>query len=215
MLRLLLGYYLDTPPETLEFCTNPWGKPYLYQPSSQEKLHFNLSHSKDLALFGFSRYDVGVDLEHINSNLPFDSIATQVFSSPEIAVLSLAPSSLACRRFFDYWTGKEAYIKGIGRGLSIDVAQIDISAFGTQPIVISPDLAHVGIQPETWSLYPLNIATAYSAAVALKGSHQNFAFRSVVIETGRIDFRNWAVTKQALTEMLANAPPKRALDFVE
>src|SRR5215470_19818 len=47
-LRKILGAYLQTPPEDLQFCRSAKGKPALSGEWAASGLRFNLSHSRDL-----------------------------------------------------------------------------------------------------------------------------------------------------------------------
>jgi hypothetical protein len=63
VLRALLGTYLSERPSRLRFAYQPRGKPMLDFPAA-ERLHFNVSHSAGLALYGLSETcPVGVDVE--------------------------------------------------------------------------------------------------------------------------------------------------------
>src|SRR5579859_6114027 len=52
-LRTLLGRYLDVEPQCICFASNDYGKPAITSPTAGRRLHFNLSHSGDLALYAF------------------------------------------------------------------------------------------------------------------------------------------------------------------
>src|SRR2546430_14011290 len=64
ILRLLLGRYLDVEAIELQFVTNDYGKPSLVQPPHEARLHFNLSHSGEIALYAFAYgRQLGIDVE--------------------------------------------------------------------------------------------------------------------------------------------------------
>src|SRR3954471_1862464 len=64
MLRLLLGRYLRTAPEQLQFTYNPYGKPDLAAGPDAHPLRFNVSHSHGLALYAVTQgRRIGVDVE--------------------------------------------------------------------------------------------------------------------------------------------------------
>lgn len=67
-LRTIIAGYMEMDPSKLEFIYGNFGKP-VCKPQSQEKtLEFNLSHSKDLALYIFNQNrQVGIDVEYIRS----------------------------------------------------------------------------------------------------------------------------------------------------
>ncbi len=121
-LRDLLGRYLGTPPEKLAFETGAHGKPFVRGTT----LRFNLSHSEDLAACAVtSGRSVGVDVEYIRPVPELDAIAARFFAGGERERIGQAndPS----RAFFECWTRKEAYIKGVGGGLSIPLTSFDTS----------------------------------------------------------------------------------------
>jgi 4'-phosphopantetheinyl transferase len=114
-LRQVLGHHLGWKPEEIVFHNNQWGKPALESPSGQE-LHFNLSHSEEIVLVAVSATgEVGVDVELVRDVQEDDAIVRRQFSAPEQDHVLQATDRMAA--FFEIWTAKEAYIKGIGRGL--------------------------------------------------------------------------------------------------
>ena len=114
-LRQVLGHHLGCEPEEITFRGNQWGKPAIESPSGRE-LSFNLSHSKEIVLIAVSATgEVGVDVELLRDVQGDDAIVRRQFSAPEQDHVLHARDRIAA--FFEIWTAKEAYIKGIGRGL--------------------------------------------------------------------------------------------------
>jgi 4'-phosphopantetheinyl transferase len=54
ILRMLLGYYLDSDPHVISFVTNGYRKLFIAYPSDGIRLRFNLTHSGDTALYAFT-----------------------------------------------------------------------------------------------------------------------------------------------------------------
>ena len=54
MLRTIIGDYIDMEPSRLQFYVGHRGKPYLMHSSGNVPLHFNLAHSKEIALYAFT-----------------------------------------------------------------------------------------------------------------------------------------------------------------
>ena len=99
-LRLILGSYLGLDPTSLQFSYNPFGKPAL-QPVEAGELLFNISHSQGLALFAFARQvDIGVDLEHLRSDVNHLALAEHFFSAAERAELNALPLLARHQAFF-------------------------------------------------------------------------------------------------------------------
>jgi phosphopantetheinyl transferase len=127
-LRAILADYLDAPPDSLEIETNPQGKPYL----RGDQLHFNLSHSRDIALVAISRRaPVGIDLEHSREFRAPDRLARRICSAREYALLErfghpagAAPE--AQQQLLRLWVRKEAVLKGTGEGLGRALDEVDV-----------------------------------------------------------------------------------------
>lgn len=117
-LRYLLGAYCSVPPGELGFSTGPSGKPSLIAGRGPG---FSVSHTGDLAVIAISRApDIGVDIEAIRSLDDPAGLASSVFHADELAQLSRYYGAELIARFFKGWTRKEAYLKALGMGLTID-----------------------------------------------------------------------------------------------
>jgi 4'-phosphopantetheinyl transferase len=131
-LRAILAEYAGVGARHLEFSVSPAGKPSLAVPGAG--IHFNLTHSGDLALLAVSRGgDVGVDVEKIVAGEDLPLIARRCFCRAELAHLEAAPPALYAEEFYTLWTRKEAYVKGKGDGLSAELTGIDVSASPSRP----------------------------------------------------------------------------------
>ena len=108
--------------------TGVYGKPALAAMSSMPRVRFNLSHTDTIALFAFTlSAEVGVDVERIRALTDMDEIARRFFSKEEVVDLHRLPMHSRERAFFACWTAKEAYIKGIGEGLSMPLDRFAVS----------------------------------------------------------------------------------------
>lgn len=113
-LRSLLACYLKKKPESINIIYSQWGKPYVPEPKT---LHFNISHSGDYSLLAFTRTcEIGVDLELVNNNLEFDEMAETIFSAAELSHWSKIHSEKKVDYFYKVWVGREAFLKGLGKG---------------------------------------------------------------------------------------------------
>ena len=112
-LKSLLSYYLKIPVQQVKLIRQDSGKLMIC-----EDLFFNLSHSKDFLLFGFSLdSDVGVDVQFRTDSLKYTALARRFFSKADYDYfLSL---SFVDQRLFFYqsWVYKEAYVKYYGHRL--------------------------------------------------------------------------------------------------
>jgi 4'-phosphopantetheinyl transferase len=173
-LRQILGTYLKQPPESLHFEYGKYGKPSLV---NQLGIDFNLTHSEDWALYAIALTPIGIDLEAMRPVAQKDGIVQRYFSEQEqktFATLSETAQSLA---FFRAWTGKEAYLKATGHGLTLPLNQIDVELAPDQPPQYRslPD----GQKPNQWPLWSFEIASHLQAAVTVhctQGTIPDLAF---------------------------------------
>lgn len=169
LLREILHGYLAVAPNRLRFSRGPHGKPALAAPTTGDWLRFNLSHSHDLTLYAFCRdQELGIDIERIRSDIDYEQIARHVFSPYEIATLAALPDRERAEAFYRGWTIKEAYIKGLGGGLSIPLDQFDTALTpGTPPAILAtrPDAT----QASRWTIARLDPGSDYAAALAVDG----------------------------------------------
>jgi 4'-phosphopantetheinyl transferase len=130
MLRAQLAGRLGTDPRDIRFVYGEQGKPRLPDGpgGAPHPLRFNLSHSGGLGLLGVSQgLEIGVDVEAVRPMHDRDALVRRFFSAAEQAEYDSLPEVLRERAFFDGWARKEAFIKGVGRGLSLPLASFDVS----------------------------------------------------------------------------------------
>ncbi|HEY2988587.1 MAG TPA: 4'-phosphopantetheinyl transferase superfamily protein [Candidatus Binatia bacterium] len=181
-LRILMGRYLRTEPSEVKFDYGSNGKPFLATAESTA-VRFNLSHSKDLALYAVADgREIGIDVECISERVEVDSIAERFFSPPEVAAFRALPGELKRQAFFACWTRKEAYIKARGEGLSMPLDQFSVSLSPGEAAV----LREVRWDPEEvsrWSLSALPLDPHYVGAVAVEGHDWSLKFWELTAET--------------------------------
>ena len=167
MLRIILSRYLECTPCEVDFCYGHHGKPALAQ-ESKDSLHFNLSHSEEIILYGIATdREIGVDIECIREDIPVMQIAAHFFSSREYAELCALPAQARAAAFFACWTGKEAYTKAVGQGLSLQLDDFGVPvAPNEQPVV-----RRVTQGASDWSLHQFMPVPGYVAAVAAEGQY--------------------------------------------
>jgi 4'-phosphopantetheinyl transferase len=167
VLRDILGRYLKLPPESLQFNYSSYGKPSLGDQFAW--LRFNVSHAGELALYAFSRNrELGIDIEEVRKDIEHLQIATNFFSKQEVEALHALPAHLQQEAFFLCWTRKEAYIKGVGEGLSLPLDSFDVSLGPSEPACL---LAVRGNEEEAarWTLKALEPGENYHAALVAEG----------------------------------------------
>jgi 4'-phosphopantetheinyl transferase len=144
MLRMLLAHY-GCAAARRPFAEGVYGKP-----SAPGGPHFNLSHTRGLVACAFSSSaEVGVDVEHGARTNDWRRLLDQVHSPEEAAAVRALPEAQQQRRFYQFWTLKEAWAKASGEGLHVDFRTLN---------VLRP--------PPSLFLCPFDAAAGFDAAVA-------------------------------------------------
>lgn len=97
----------------------PNNKPYL----EGSKLHFNISHSKDLVVCAIAEFPIGIDVEFIDEKI--NHLDFQ-FQMTENEFHEINHSEDKIKDFFRYWTGKESVMKAHGGGMMIPLDSFEI-----------------------------------------------------------------------------------------
>lgn len=121
LVRSELGRRAGLAPHALTFEVGAHGRPRALGPGGRAlSLDYNVAHTEDLVvcLVGPAGPLFGVDVERVTRPRRLD-VARDFFAPAEVAALERADEATRQRRFYDFWTLKEAYIKARGLGLAI------------------------------------------------------------------------------------------------
>lgn len=174
VLRVLLGEYLETEPNLLEFKTNDHGKPQL------NGIKFNLSHSKDMALLAFSKdIELGVDIEFNKDKIDYLELAQRFFSASEYQQLQqIGDLDAQKQAFFQCWTRKEAFIKAIGEGLFFALDKFDVDVLNMDGDLLR-NINSNKYAKQKWSVINLNLdAKKYTAALGFNAAVDKVSIKS-------------------------------------
>jgi 4'-phosphopantetheinyl transferase len=174
VLRVLLARYLDAAPEQVPLVLDANGKPCLGRARGERRaagpaasLHFNLSHSGELALYAFSSsWPVGVDVElgrveKGGARRDHVALARRVFGEREGRRLQALPPASREHEFLRLWTRYEAALKRVGSAISATAGASVDDASGTGAIGAD---ARGGEEP-AW-IVELDIGAEGAAALA-------------------------------------------------
>ncbi|UFH52976.1 4'-phosphopantetheinyl transferase superfamily protein [Spirosoma sp. KNUC1025] len=159
MLRLLVGYYTSQRPGAIEFRTGITNKLEL---SGRSDWQFNGSHSGDWIVLAISKRSVGVDIEKIRMDFPFQGVLPLCFTEQEQTYITSGES--ARQRFYQVWTRKEALVKATAKGIDKDFYQI--------PSLDGEHRIDKRLLSGNWLVHSFTIADNYPAAVAYQASLQ-------------------------------------------
>lgn len=155
-LKQLLSLYTDLNPEKIVFKYNDYGKPYI-----DNNIKFNISHSKDYIVYAFSCFDIGIDIEYMKENIKYKELIHRYFSKLEIEEFLTVSEEKQKEAFFNGWSRKEAYIKAVGKGLSIPLNSFDVSlAPNKKAEIINIDSK----KNKDWIIHDLHINNEYKSA---------------------------------------------------
>lgn len=168
-LRSLLAEYTGIPMKDITFCYGPNGKPGLLSQASWPNIHFSISHTSGMTLFAFALdEEVGVDIESTAQHIDVQAASKHFLGAAELAHFDSTPSDRRKSLFFKYWTRKEACLKLLGIGLSVEPQTIDVS---TPPAVWIKADSSSEERPEYKMLWltDLPLEGGYIRACALAG----------------------------------------------
>ncbi|MBT8394857.1 MAG: 4'-phosphopantetheinyl transferase superfamily protein, partial [Bacteroidia bacterium] len=126
LLKSFIANYLNIETGKINFVQNEYGKPLLKPELNEIGLHFNISHSEHLGMFAFTiGKQLGIDIESVQEITNLNQIVDLCFSDFEKEWYYNSDPGLKKELFYKVWTGKEAYIKAIGKGLSFPLKEIE------------------------------------------------------------------------------------------
>jgi 4'-phosphopantetheinyl transferase len=166
-LRTILGHYLGKKPNAIIFETTAFGKLMIADTLKQGNIDFNVSHSDELVLYAVTlNKKIGIDVERIRDLIDVLQIANKFFSPNEIAILENTLKTEQHKIFFQFWTRKEAFVKGLGEGLSLPLEQIDVSCIHDK--CLSPVTSFGKYEENSrWHVQDLFPKEGYAAAIAV------------------------------------------------
>lgn len=126
-LRAVLCLRLGCRNDDLAFEASPHGKPAAVVGGRPAAICFNVSHSGNHGLIALAEQGrIGVDVEERRSRPDPDGPIRTVFCPAEQAELAAARGAHKTELFFTLWTMKEALIKALGVGLSLDTSTFEV-----------------------------------------------------------------------------------------
>jgi 4'-phosphopantetheinyl transferase len=169
-LRLVLGRCCGLPPVAIEFAYSPHGKPSLPSAATPPVVHFNVSHSEDVALIALTTdLPVGVDVEMVRPVPDMDTIAARYFTAAEARAIAAVPAGERTLAFFLCWTRKEAFSKAVGEGLSLSLDRYRVTCTPDDPARIV-EIDGSETEAALWSVFDLRPAAGCVGAAVTRGS---------------------------------------------
>ena len=149
-MRLLVAAFLGVNPEDIHVNAEPClacgarhGRPCV----AHHDVALSLSHSAPWIMVGVSRHDIGVDIEVFPTLETARSVISQFHPVERAFLQNENPLSVA--DFTRMWCHKEAYLKGLGVGLTRDMSADDLTQ-----------------NPDGWQIVDIGLPEAGVAAAA-------------------------------------------------
>jgi 4'-phosphopantetheinyl transferase len=120
--RSLLSRQMGVAPRDVPIEEGSFGRPRV----STGGWDFNISHSGTVGLVAV-RFGgrVGVDVQGMPPGFPWRRVMARICRGRELAVLGEDAQAIGDRAFLERWAAKEALLKALGAGFSIDPARIE------------------------------------------------------------------------------------------
>jgi 4'-phosphopantetheinyl transferase len=164
-LRMVLAEYAGLEPHRVKFTVRPGGKPILAGDAVSGAVHFNLSHSGELALCAVADREVGVDLEQLEHHDDMQRVAQHFFSEVEARTLGTLSGMDRTHFFFRTWVRKEAYLKASGEGLARDTTRFTVHDRGAGVTLHTADGWRAD---DSYNVYDLPDTGDHFAALAVR-----------------------------------------------
>lgn len=166
------------------------GKPQLIHPEYSAQWRFNMAHTRNAVATLISQEQaVGVDLESWDRPVQHLELAKRFFSKEEHNALrefEEEPEELQ-RRFFAYWTLKEAFVKALGLGLRFpldafwmelpdNLPSSSVNQYCAIPLRWNPSLEkkYEYLTEQRWELRLWSWNPSYWVATCFGGQSKNF-----------------------------------------
>jgi 4'-phosphopantetheinyl transferase len=158
-MEAVLARYLGSRADEVVVTRTTAGKP---EPQDTQ-LSVNLAHGGDVALVAVAReVPVGVDVEPLRGGTETWSLVSHALTPGEQARLNALPAEKRGEAFLTTWARKEALLKAVGVGLSVDPRLIELE--GSAVVAVPPELG----EAEDWTLVDVPLP-GHVAVLALGG----------------------------------------------
>ncbi|PWK05286.1 4'-phosphopantetheinyl transferase family protein [Tumebacillus permanentifrigoris] len=166
LLKRLLAERLGCEVAEVRFVKNDYGKLFLNREA--QPIQFNLTHSGQLIACAFAPLLIGVDVEEAQKD--YLSVMPTVFTPDEQDYVRQATTSeLQIKAFCRIWTRKEAYVKAVGKGLSISPDSFAVPIFDTYGGNAPDMVEETGVH--RWAYYTCQPHDDYVLSLAVAADH--------------------------------------------
>jgi phosphopantetheinyl transferase len=126
--REIISACTGIPSSKIELSAGNFTKPALLNPETAPDFHFNVSHSRGIAVLAVSDMPVGIDIEKIRELHDIEAVIELSCTDEESRVLAGLDTDAKNRLFFELWTRKEACVKVLGADILPSAGQFQCVA---------------------------------------------------------------------------------------
>lgn len=174
--RTYLAQILDMPARALEFEENEFGKLSLAG-TRRAGLDFSISHDDSWTVLAICKgAPVGVDIESVKT-LTREEMDWPL-SRVERQHLAEVVSDDVPQAFFRYWTLKEAFIKGLGLGVSFPLEDFDMTPCGEPPGLLRVKGDPEAVKNWVFEAYEIRPGLRFALAVRTGGIRPELAYHT-------------------------------------
>lgn len=171
VLRSLVAEWSGATPTGVQLLRTPLGAPYLPEHRSAG---CSLSHAGDVVMAALRPLGpVGIDVELLTRPLAdFGALLRIACTDAERIAIEARPPAEQRQRFLTAWTGKEAVLKALGVGLSVDprnvaIEEVDEAGHTAVARRLMPDQRLSDLTADTWHLHRIREIVDHVATIAL------------------------------------------------
>ena len=165
VLGSLLSRATRLPAEELRWEKDRHGKPHFVDRGMRRQFSFSYSHAEGSLLLAVSDgRPIGVDLEVRRPIPERDSIIERYFHPDERADYESTPIDEREAAFVRLWVRKEAFVKAVGLGLSMDLCRFSVATPDGRVRLADARLLAPGA-PKDWWMFNLTLPAPFLGAV--------------------------------------------------
>lgn len=163
----IISKYLGINSDQIKYSYNRFGKPVLPENINLPCLNFNISHSENLGIIALvKKNQIGVDVERLIDLTDIDDIIILCFSKNEQRLFKDLEGLEKTRLFYKIWTGKEAFIKAVGKGFSFPLENISFGLNINKEIMIS-EISDFQENLNNWHVYNFTPEENYTSTIVV------------------------------------------------
>lgn len=160
ILRQLLAKRVNDSAAGIRIEKTEFGKPFS---PDFPKLSFNMSHSGNILAIAFSvECQLGIDVECYKARDTWEGLVKKCFAPEESDYWYSLKKADRSHAFYQFWVRKEAFVKAVGKGITLGLNQCVVSPDNLSTFLRVPESAGLA---EQWRIHTLNLAENQFAAV--------------------------------------------------